>query len=183
MAFAPEVREPAVAPAGGAMPAESRAGRGRHGPRPLAMEVDVLLDRLAERLVVHPVAAGRRLVVHRAARAGELITDASLVLRVLGNMVKNALEATPEGGTVRVTVEADPLAVSFHVANEAVMPPEVRLQLFHRSFSTKGPGRGLGTWSMKLLGERYLRGRVTFTSREGEGTVFTFTLPRRPPAT
>jgi signal transduction histidine kinase len=56
------------------------------------------------------------------------------------------------------------------------MPREVQLQLFKRSFTTKGTGRGLGTYSMKLLTERYLKGRIAFTSSETDGTTFTVTL-------
>ncbi len=52
------------------------------------------------------------------------------------------------------------------------------MQMFHRSFSTKGTGRGLGTYSMKLLSERYLGGSVTFRSIPGEGTTFTARYPR-----
>jgi signal transduction histidine kinase len=44
--------------------------------------------------------------------------------------------------------------------------------VFQRSFSTKGTGRGLGTYSIKLLTERYLGGRVWFESAEGHGTTF-----------
>jgi signal transduction histidine kinase len=59
------------------------------------------------------------------------------------------------------------------------MPEEIQLQVFQRSFSTKASsGRGIGTYSMKLLGEHYLGGKVAFTSREPEGTEFTVTLPR-----
>jgi signal transduction histidine kinase len=49
--------------------------------------------------------------------------------------------------------------------------------VFQRSFTTKsGTGHGLGTYGMRLLGERYLGGRVSFvTSAEG-GTVFSMRL-------
>ena len=51
--------------------------------------------------------------------------------------------------------------VVFSVHTPQVMPPEVQMQVFQRSFSTKAKtGRGIGTHSMKLLGERYLGGRV-----------------------
>jgi len=49
--------------------------------------------------------------------------------------------------------------------------------LFQRSFSTKGEGRGLGTYSIKLYTERYLKGTVSFSSAEGEGTVFRVRYP------
>lgn len=59
------------------------------------------------------------------------------------------------------------------------MPEQVRLQVFQRSFSTKGePGRGIGTYSIKLFGETYLGGRVSFSSQEPEGTTFTLVVPK-----
>ena len=73
------------------------------------------------------------------------------------------------------------MVFAFH--NPGVMPEEVQLQMFQRSFSTKGqPGRGIDTYSMKLLGERYLGGQVQFDSRPPESTTFTLSLPksRRP---
>jgi sensor histidine kinase regulating citrate/malate metabolism len=51
------------------------------------------------------------------------------------------------------------------------------LQIFQRSFSTKGAGRGLGTYSIKLLGERYLHGTVSFASSAEQGTIFQISLP------
>ena len=58
------------------------------------------------------------------------------------------------------------------------MSQEAQLQVFQRSFSTKGRGRGLGTYSVKLLSERYLGGRVSFSSTPEAGTVFRLFLPR-----
>ena len=89
-----------------------------------------------------------------------LHSDRRLVARVLGNLLKNALEATPVNGVVDVAMVLAQGGVEFSVRNPGVIPPEVQLQLFQRSFSTKGAGRGLGTYSVKLLTERYLGGRV-----------------------
>jgi len=107
-----------------------------------------------------------------------LRTDATLLRRVLGNLIKNALEATPPGGTVLVSASGEPDGVRISVQNPGVMPERARLQMFQRSFSTKGgDGRGVGTYSVKLFGERYLGGRVAFTSDPVNGTCFTVTLP------
>ena len=57
------------------------------------------------------------------------------------------------------------------------MPRPVQLQVFQRSFSTKGAGRGLGTYSIKLFSERFMRGRVFFTSTPEAGTTFTAAYP------
>jgi signal transduction histidine kinase len=126
----------------------------------------------------HPRAAGRRLEVSRRGEPFTISTDESLLVRVLVNMMKNALEATPEGGTVRAAAVRLPQHCELRVWNAGVIAPEVALQIFKRSFSTKpGPGHGLGTFSIKLFGERYLGGTVGFTSSEGEGTTFFIRLP------
>lgn len=126
----------------------------------------------------HEAAQGRTLAL-KGAPALLLETDPIILKRVLGNMVKNALEAVPEDETVTFWAEAEEDGIAFHVRNPGVMPEAVRQQVFQRSFSTKGEGRGLGTYAMKLLGERYLGGRVSFVSEPGAGTTFTLRLPAR----
>jgi signal transduction histidine kinase len=105
------------------------------------------------------------------------LADPDLLRRVLVNMLKNALEATPSGGIVEVGVFESDGKVRFWVKNEGEMPEHVRKQVFQRSFSTKGADRGLGTYSMKLLGEKYLQGKVGFQTSASEGTVFYIDLP------
>ena len=110
---------------------------------------------------------------------GTIITDRQLLRRVLGNMLKNALEATLPHGTVTLSCMDGGDAMTFCVHNPGVMPPEVQLQIFQRSFSTKGEsGRGIGTYSMKLFGERYLGGTIDFVSNQEEGTTFHLRLPK-----
>jgi sensor histidine kinase regulating citrate/malate metabolism len=60
-----------------------------------------------------------------------------------------------------------------------VIPEGIREQIFMRSFSTKGATRGLGTYSVKLLTEKYLKGKASFLSNTSEGTVFTIELDRK----
>jgi len=124
-----------------------------------------------------PAARGVTVAVAPEARNFDLRADPVLLRRVIGNMIKNAMEASRPGQTVLLGCRAEGGEGAFWVHNEAVMPREVRLQIFNRSFSTKGRGRGLGTYSILLITERYLRGRVEFSSREGEGTVFRVVLP------
>lgn len=112
-----------------------------------------------------------------------LRTDRRLLRRVLCNMVKNAVEASSAGQTVTAECRAADDHVEFSVHNESCMPREVQLQLFKRSFSTKGAGRGLGAYSMKLLTERYLGGRVEMQSSPEEGTTFIAAYPTRCPPT
>ena len=145
--------------------------------------VPLLLERLQALYSRHPVAHGRQLTLGEV-WPGSVQTDRRLASRVLGNMIKNALEATAPGGTVCVSCRHPSAAeVVLAVHNAGVMPDEVQMQVFQRSFSTKGQvGRGIGTHSMKLFGERYLGGKVAFVSRLPEGTTFTLTLPVLGPA-
>ncbi len=130
---------------------------------------------------VMPAANNRSIVIDPDSDDVLFETDFHLLERVAENLIKNALEASDPGETVTVSCVADGDFVSFLVHNSAVMPPEVQLQMFQRSFSTKGQGRGLGTYSVKLLSERYLRGTVMFTSMPGSGTTFVVTYPRQYP--
>ena len=67
--------------------------------------------------------------------------------------------------------------VLFWAHNEAYMPRDIQLQVFKRSFSTKGANRGLDTYSIKLLSEKYLKGEVEFESTKKGGTVLKVQYP------
>lgn len=119
----------------------------------------------------------KAIAIQPAGRPLDLETDHRLLFRIVTNMMKNAMEGTGEGGTVTAGAEGVDGGVRIWVRNPGAMSREVQLQVFQRSFSTKGSSRGLGTYSMKLIGERYLMGEVTFTTSEREGTEFSITLP------
>jgi signal transduction histidine kinase len=106
-----------------------------------------------------------------------LATDPLVARRVLLNAVKNAVEASTAGESVRIGVTDRSTHVVITVWNAGVMAEHTQHQVFQRSFSTKGEGRGLGTYSMRLLMENYLGGTVGFTSSPEEGTVFSLTFP------
>lgn len=127
---------------------------------------------------VHPTAAGRTISVGQHSADFEFETDRGLLSRVVVNMVRNALEATAPGGTVSVGYNDCSEGVRFCVHNSSAMARNVALQMFNRSFSTKGAGRGLGTYSMRLIGEKFLKGRILFTSTEENGTTFEAVFPR-----
>ena len=126
----------------------------------------------------HPLAYGKVLQTTPPAERWRVVSDRSLLVRVLANMVTNALEATRRGGTVRLWCRRHGDQLSFCVHNGEVMPDQVAMRVFQRHFTTKtGTGRGLGTFAMKLLGERHLGGTVDFETGATTGTVFRFNLP------
>lgn len=104
-------------------------------------------------------------------------SDDSLLKRILINMIKNALEASDNQDKIQIGTKFQGDKLRFWVHNPGVIPKNTQLLIFERSNSTKGSGRGLGTFSMKLLGENYLGGQVDFKSSEEEGTTFWIDLP------
>ena len=128
----------------------------------------------------HRSANGKTIVEKWPRENIKLQTDALLVSRVLGNMIINALEASAEGDTVKLTTLVEPAHITWEIWNAGFIPEDIQKRVFQRHFSTKANfGRGLGTFSMKLFGERYLKGAVSFTSTEADGTTFRFQLPRQ----
>ncbi|ADV43467.1 sensor histidine kinase KdpD [Bacteroides helcogenes] len=104
-------------------------------------------------------------------------TDTKLLHRIILNMVKNAVEASEENSIVTLTASSAEKSVLFSVNNPNVIPEDFRGSIFHFGLSTKGEGRGIGTYSMKLFGENYLKGKVWFITNETEGTTFYFQMP------
>ncbi len=142
----------------------------------LAGELFIHLPVFADRR--HSVASGKQIVVAPLAEQPVIWADEVLLGRVLGNLVKKAaLEASNAGEVVTVAFEnkRQPL---FSIHNPSVMPEDVQLRVSSASFSTReGKGRGIGCYSVKLLTEKYLGGRVWFMSGQPEGTTFFLTLP------
>ncbi|HOJ04415.1 MAG TPA: HAMP domain-containing sensor histidine kinase [Bacteroidota bacterium] len=125
----------------------------------------------------HRVAQGKDIAERIADGLPLWNSEPVLLARVLGNLVKNALEASVDGDVVTVSCEQDGDVLCFAVHNPAVIPEHIALQLFKRSFSTKGSGRGIGTYSARLLTEKYLGGSISMRSEAGSGTVFQLRFP------
>lgn len=130
-----------------------------------------LLKDMAGNIRFHRVAENKKVVFHDAETV-ILNTDTVLLTRIVINMMKNSLEAIQAGGEIHYGLTRLENEVRIWVQNEGIIPKEAQVHIFQRSFSTKGKGRGLGTYSIKLLGERYLGGKVGFTSTVDKGTVF-----------
>jgi signal transduction histidine kinase len=128
----------------------------------------------------HKASFGKNITMIPQGSSLHIQTDPVLLARVLTNMVLNALEATPTNGEVSVEAQNHRSSVEFRVWNAGAIAPSAAPRVFQRFFSTKGgTGRGHGTFVMKLLGETYLGGQVSFTSSVAEGTVFRLELPKK----
>jgi hypothetical protein len=143
--------------------------------------VGEVIEGLQADLADSALLADRRWRVEPLDSGATIRSSLPLIKEVLTNMVVNALEATAEGGEVRLTGRADTEGVAFEVWNAGAIPEETARRVFERYHTTKpGGGRGLGTYSMKLIGERYLGGEVGFATDEEDGTRFFLRLPARP---
>lgn len=142
------------------------------------LESGSFLEALVHTFRNHEVARGKHIRVAPDSLHCAFVSDEALLSRVIGNLLKNALEAADAGDTVTLGCAARGPELTIRCHNGKVMPRDVQLQVFQRSFSTKGRDRGIGTYSIKLLTEKYLGGRVSFVSAPETGTVFSVTLPR-----
>lgn len=130
-----------------------------------------LLNELKDFYEKQELAKGKIIEIASNSGETEIISDHTLLRRVLNNMIKNALEGTFQKGKITIGCVIIGENIRFWIHNLGYIPREIQLQLFSRSFSTKGQGRGLGTYSMKLL-TTFLEGTVSFTTSKEEGTTF-----------
>ncbi|MGQ7871091.1 ATP-binding protein [Sunxiuqinia sp. sy24] len=160
-----------------------KAESGELIPNYQMIEIEALLKKLADQIRCHNVSLERGIDLINQARLDKIYSDQTLLIRVLINMVKNAMEAIPKGDRIVLKAKDTDDYLRFSVHNDTFIPHDIQMQIFQRSYSTKGDNRGVGTYSMKLLGEKYLEGSVGFTSTEKEGTTFFIDLPTNKLAT
>lgn len=156
-----------------------QAEHGELRPRLREVRPAEILQEVGDLLARH-ASARTRTVILRPTPPDPIQTDPELLSRVVLNMAVNAAEAIPPGGTVTLSTQGKDGHLRFLVHNPGEMPEEVRSRVFLRSFSTKASaGRGLGTYAMKLFGEKVLGGRVGFDTGR-EGTTFWIDLATAP---
>jgi nitrogen fixation/metabolism regulation signal transduction histidine kinase len=107
--------------------------------------------------------------------------DKTQLIRILTNLVKNAIQATDkeENPLIEVTVLSEDNDLKITVSdNGKGISDDVKDLIFEPKFTTKTSGMGLGLAMIKNIIEAY-DGSISFTSKEGIGTVFTVILPKK----
>ncbi len=106
--------------------------------------------------------------------------DKTQIIRIVTNLVKNALQATEiqENPLIEVKVVSEENSVKITVSdNGKGISDAVKELVFEPKFTTKTSGMGLGLGIIKNIIEAY-DGTISFTSKEGDGTIFTVILPK-----
>jgi len=114
--------------------------------------------------------------------AANIFADSDQMHRVFNNLVKNAIEAIPDGikGKVQIQLRSDHKHFEIEVRDNGVGIPKERYeQIFVPSFTTRSTGMGLGLAIVKNIVEG-AGGSVRFTSQEGQGSAFFVRLPAQP---
>jgi signal transduction histidine kinase len=112
-----------------------------------------------------------------AERLGVAAFHASSLRRALLNLVQNALEAMPLGGTLTVAGQSTAAQVQLQVRDTGCGIPVAQLpKVFEPLYTTKPGGTGLGLYIVQEIVAAH-EGHVAVESVEGQGTTFTITLP------
>jgi signal transduction histidine kinase len=144
-----------------------------------SVSVGVILTRLGEMLRARLSAGGVTLEQRLGADLPDVVADETQLELALLNLVTNAIDAMPEGGTLTLTAAAAERGVRIQVRDTGTgIAPDVLARVFDPWVTTKpvGRGNGLGLSITKDVVTR-LGGTIVVTSTPGEGATFTIDLP------
>jgi len=140
-------------------------------------DLQALVARLVE--FFEPLASNHHVTIEVAGADGPVVcpVDEALLSRALLNLVINAQEAMPEGGTLRIDVRPEGAGAVIAVSDSGVGIAEVdREKVLRPFYSTKETGTGLGlSLTQQIIREH--GGRLAWESEMGKGTTFRVHLP------
>jgi PAS domain S-box-containing protein len=153
-----------------------RMEQGSYEFRPRPVDLAGVARRVAADLESQAASKGVRVEV-RAPGARTAYAEELLCYSMLANLIKNAIEASPDDTQVTVTVEkADGEALAVHVHNDGAVPEAVRERFFQKyATAGKSGGIGLGSYSARLLA-RVQQGDISLDTSAAGGTTVTVRL-------
>lgn len=136
----------------------------------------IRLTQMIER-ILSQIVPPEKIVVRKNIYVEEIVCDEMLLERVLYNIILNAVQAMPEGGTLTITGEKSDGNIILSVEDTGVgIPENILPKLFAPFFTTKAKGQGLGLAICKRFIE-VLNGKIDVASEVGKGSKFTITIP------
>jgi signal transduction histidine kinase len=143
-------------------------------PQDLGVAVQAWIQEWQDRIA----ARGVMLQLTGLADLGHVVFHASTLRRVVLNMVQNALDAMPQGGTLTLAGQRTATQVQLHVQDTGGgISAEQLDHIFEPLYTTKPEGTGLGLYIVREIMAAHA-GHVTVESMPGQGTTFTLTLPQ-----
>jgi PAS domain S-box-containing protein len=132
---------------------------------------------VAETLQRYPPPEAVTVIIPEGVELPPVLVDPQQIGQVLANLVINAYQAMPEGGTLTITTSALPNYVALTLADTGLgMSPEVMGKIFEPLYTTKAKGIGLGLAVSRNLVD-VNGGAIEVESQEGQGATFTISLP------
>lgn len=139
-----------------------------------------LCECVQEALAANPAPGDVRVHVDCAATLPPVMVDRAQLSIVMANLIRNAYDAMPQGGDLRMTGGATDDAVQLIVADTGIgIPPENITRIMDPLFSTKTRGIGLGLAITRAILDKH-GATVKVRSEPGRGTAFTVSFVRAP---
>jgi signal transduction histidine kinase/CheY-like chemotaxis protein len=157
-----------------------RMEEGTYRLRAQAVDLGALVNAVSRELLAHARSKNLRMMLELPASPVYAQGEELLCYSTIANLLKNALEASPEGEAVRVTLrrveDDDGVCVALDIHNAGQVPEAAQAQFFHK-YNTWGKpgGTGLGAYSARLMA-RVQRGSLRMASGP-EGTTLSLRLP------
>jgi signal transduction histidine kinase len=152
-------------------------------PQVQTMAVNALIVRVLNLHAAQLAQAAKpvRLETQLDGHAGEIEADEELLYRVISNLVLNAVDAMPEGGSITMITRAEDEEVMIEIRDTGVgMTPEESARLFTPYYTTKLHGTGLGLAIAQSVVSDHHR-TITVESEAGHGSSFILRMPRKQP--
>jgi PAS domain S-box-containing protein len=143
---------------------------------PQVEEVDIklIVEKFFEK---YGISENIEIVIKIEADIGKILFDTYYINRILYNLLTNAVQAMPNGGTLTIYAFKEANDTIIAVKDTGVgIPKETQSKMFTPMFTTKSKGQGFGLPVVKRMTES-LGGTVSFESIEGKGTTFFVRLP------
>lgn len=156
--------------------------QGKYTPQSSWFCLETVVDDVKRTL--QPLLTAKKINVHLniefSCSCGDTVNcygEEPLIYDMISNLVKNAVEASADGGEVCLTCIEGEKELRLSVHNDGVVPENIRARFFEKyATSGKPKGTGIGTYSAQLVAKAH-GGHIEFSTSEELGTLVTVVLP------
>lgn len=152
-------------------------------PRLQSVQVNEVMRGVAQLFQAQLVAPGRARInceMQLDPHLASVAADPELLHRAISNLVLNAMDAMPQGGTLSLRTRAEDGKVAMEIADTGEgMSPEECSRIFTPYYTSKQYGAGLGLAIVQSVVSDH-GGRIRVQSAPGQGTTFVIELPHEP---